>query len=88
MFSCVTCARSCRASKLEERDRRFDQLDKRFDDFNLLANHALGLGTINQMKARELEARHDLAEVRQRRADERLDQVERRLTGLEEKGDS
>ena len=74
-------------AKLEEHDRRFDQIDKRFDDFHLLANHALGLG-MNQNKARELEARHDLADAWQRRAEERFDQIERRLAKVEEKSDA
>jgi hypothetical protein len=69
------------AAKLQEHDRRFD-------DFHLLANHALGLGTVNQFRARELEARHDLADAWQRRVDERFNHVERRLTGLEEESNS
>jgi hypothetical protein len=65
-------------AKLEEHDRRFD-------DFHLLANHALGLGMVNQNRARELEARHDIADPWQRRAEERFDQIERRLARIEEK---
>ena len=75
-------------AKLEEHDRRFDQIDRRFDDFHLLVNHALGLGTLNQHKARELEARHDLADAWQRRTEERFDQIERRLAKVEEKSDT
>jgi hypothetical protein len=75
-------------AKLEEHDRRFDQIDKRMEDFHLLVNHALGLGTMNQHKARELEARHDLADTRQRRVEERFDRIERRLAKVEERSDT
>ena len=74
--------------KLEEHDRRFDQIDKRLDDFHLLVNHALGLGTMNQHRSRELEARHDLADAWQRRVEQRFDQIERRLAKVEEKPDT
>jgi hypothetical protein len=75
-------------AKLEEHDRRFDQIDKRMDDFHLLVNHALGLGTMNQHKARELEAPHDLADTWQRRVEDRFDQIERRLAKVEEASDT
>jgi hypothetical protein len=75
-------------AKLEQHDQRFDQIDRRFDDFHLLADHALGLGMVNQNRARELEARHDLADTWQQRAEERFDQIERRLAKVEEKSDT
>ena len=31
-------------AKLKVHDGRFDQIDRRFDDFHLLVNDALGLG--------------------------------------------
>jgi hypothetical protein len=58
------------------------------DDVHLLDNHALDLGTVNQHKARELEARRDLADAWQRRFEERLDLIERRLAKVEEKSDA
>ncbi len=66
------------ATKLKEHDRRFDEL-------HLLANHALGLGMINQHRSHNLEERRDLTEAWQMRADERFDQLERRLAAVEEK---
>jgi hypothetical protein len=68
-------------AKLEDHDRRFD-------DFHLLANHALGLGMVNQNRTRELEARHDLSGTWQQRAEERFDRIERRLAKVEEKSDT
>jgi hypothetical protein len=68
-------------AKLEEHDRRFD-------DFQRLANHALGLGMVNQNRTRESEARHDFADTWQRRAGERFDRIERRLAKVEEKSDT
>lgn len=73
------------AAKLEEHDRRFDRIDKRFEDVRHLVDHALGLTTMNEMKMRALEARHDASEARQRRMTERLDGLERRLAKVEEK---
>jgi hypothetical protein len=75
-------------AKLSEHDGRFDQLDKRFDDFHLLVNHALGLGTANQVKAREPEAEQEATKARQLRMDERQAEIERRLGKVEEKSDT
>ena len=89
-FSCVRCAGICRALRqsLKSTTGVSIRIDRRFDDFHLLVNHALGLGTMNQHKARELEARHDLADAWQRRTEERFDQIERRLAKVEEKSDT
>jgi hypothetical protein len=76
------------SARFDRVDARFDQLDKRFDDFHLLVNHALGLGTANQVKARELEAEQEATKARQRRIDERHAEIERRLGKVEEKSDS
>lgn len=66
-------------------EKGFDKLDKRFEDFQNLVNHALGLVTMNATKMRALEARHDASEAWRRRMDERLDRLERRLCKVEEK---
>jgi hypothetical protein len=73
------------AGKLAEHDRRFDRLDKRLEDFQLLVNHALGLATMNATRMRALEARHDASEAWRRGMDDRLDRLERRLGKVEEK---
>ncbi len=75
-------------TKLNEHDTRFDQLDKRFDDFHLLVNHALGLGTANQLKLRELDAAQEQAKARRQRMEERHAEIERRLGKVEETSDS
>ena len=74
--------------KLEAITAKLEEHDRRFDDFHLLANHALGLGMVNQNRTRELEARHDLADTWQRRAEQRFDQIEHRLAKVEEKSDT
>jgi len=54
-------------SRFDQVDRRFDQLEKRFDA--PIRNHALGPGTANGLKARELDARQEESEGRQKRMD-------------------
>ena len=82
---------SARFDRIDERfvqiDRRFDQLDKRFDDFHALVNHTLGLSTTNYLRLREFDQRHELGEGHQRRMDERMDEIERRLSWVEKKID-
>jgi hypothetical protein len=75
-------------AKLEEHDRRFDQIDRRFDDFQLLVSHSVGLGATNFMKSRENDQRYEATEAWQRRAEQRFDQIEHRLTKVEEKSDT
>jgi len=74
-------------AKQSEHDRRFDQIDKRFNDMDLLIDHALGLGMANKVKVRELDARQQESEARQRRMDDLMAQIERRLGKVEEKTD-
>ncbi len=66
---------------------RFDQVDKRFDEFHALTSHTLMLGTTNSLKSQEFERRHEFSEGEQRRMSERMDEFERRLTRVEEKID-
>jgi hypothetical protein len=66
---------------------RFDQVDKRFDEFHALTSHTLMLGTSNQLKSQEFERRYEFSEGEQRRMTERMDELERRLTKVEEKVD-
>jgi chromosome segregation ATPase len=60
--------------RFDEHDRRFDENDRRFDGLNMLVNHALGFGATNYVRTRE---------AWQRRADKRLERIERRLDKLE-----
>jgi archaellum component FlaC len=74
--------------RFEQVDQRFEQFDKRFDDFQLLVSHSVGLGAINFARSRENEQRHEAIEAWQRRAEQRIDQIERRLAKVEEKPDT
>ena len=76
------------STKLEEHDRRFDGIDKRFDDFHLLVSHALGVSTANHLKTREFDARHEETAARQRRMEARFEEIEQRLGKVEEKSDT
>ena len=71
--------------KLDEHDKRFDRLDEHFEEMRLYVNHALGLGTVNDLKAREIDARQKAEAERRRRLEDRFDDVERRLARVEEK---
>lgn len=52
---------------------------KRFDEMRLLVNYSLGAGTANSLTATEHEARLAENEARQKRMDERMAEIERRL---------
>jgi hypothetical protein len=43
-------------------NERFEQLDKRFEDFHALTSHTLMLGTTSALKAQELERRYEFSE--------------------------
>jgi hypothetical protein len=66
---------------------RFDQIDKRFDDFHALTSHTLMLGTTNSLRSQDLERRYEFSEGEQRRLSERMDDFERRLSKVEHKLD-
>jgi hypothetical protein len=66
---------------------RLDQMDKRFEDFHALANHALVLSTSNDLRRRDLDRRHEFSEGEQRRMTDRMDEFECRLSDLERKSD-
>jgi len=72
-------------TKLDQHDLRFDNLDKRFDEMRLYVNHVLGLGTMNDLKARELDARQDESEARQKRMAALMAEIELRLGRVEDK---
>jgi chromosome segregation ATPase len=75
-------------AKQAEHDGRFDQIDKRFEDFHALVSHTLTLGTATHLKSQELERRYEFGEGEQRRLRERVDDLERRLSEVEDKLDS
>jgi hypothetical protein len=73
------------STKLEEHDRRFDRMDGSLDGFRPLVEHTLSMAALSQSKVGRLEAHRDAAGAWQKRTDERLDEIERRLAGVEEK---
>lgn len=66
---------------------RFDQIDKRVEDFHALTSHTLMLGTTNSLKSQEFERRYEFSEGEQRRLRDRMDEFERRLARVEDKID-
>lgn len=72
------------SAKLEEHDRRFDRTDKSLGGFRPLVEHTLGVATLSQIKVGRLEAHRDATGAWQKRIDERLDEIERRLAKVEE----
>ena len=74
-------------AKQTEHDRRFDQIDKRFEDFHALTSHTLTLGTANHLKSQEFERRHEFSEGEQQHMRDRMDDLERRVTRVEDKID-
>ena len=70
------------STKLEEHDRRFDRTDRSLDGFRPLVEHTLSVATL---RVGRLEAHRDAAGAWQKRTDERLDEIERRLARVEEK---
>jgi hypothetical protein len=73
------------STKLEDHDRRFDRTDRSLDGFRPLAEHTLGVATLSQLRVGKLEAHRDATGAWQKRVDERLDDIERRLARVEEK---
>ncbi|HEY1245694.1 MAG TPA: hypothetical protein VGF29_12790 [Hyphomicrobiaceae bacterium] len=83
---------SSRFDRIEERfgkiDKRFDRIDKRFDEFHLLVGYTLSVSQTSYLKVQEFEQRHELSEGEQRRMSDRMEDVERRLSNLEENDES
>ena len=73
--------------RFDAHDKRFDRLDKHADEMRQYVSHALGLGAMNEMKAREMDARLEMGEALSKQIDERFKDIERRLTKVEEKVD-
>ena len=70
--------------KLDVLEKRFDQLDERFDELRGHVAYSLGLGTMSDLRARDMEARRDAEVMRLKRAEERLEEHNKRLARLEE----
>ena len=79
---------SAQSARMEERfNERFNQLDKRFEDFHALNSHTPMLATTNALKSQDLERRYEFSEGKQRRLSDRMDDFERRLSKVEDKLD-
>jgi hypothetical protein len=70
------------SAKLEEHDRRFDRTDICLEGFRPLVEHGLSVATLSQIK---VEAHRHATGAWQKRIDERLAEIERRLAGVEDK---
>jgi hypothetical protein len=73
------------AAMLEDHSQRFELLQGSLENLRPLIDHALSLTSLNQLKVSKLEADRDAAAVWQKRFEERLDGLERRLAKVEEK---
>jgi uncharacterized coiled-coil protein SlyX len=76
------------SAQFVQMNERFDQLDKRFEDFHALTSHTLTLGTATHLKSQDLERRYEFSDGEQRRMRERMDELESRLARVEKKLDS
>jgi midasin (ATPase involved in ribosome maturation) len=65
-------------------NERFNQLDKRFNDFHALTGHTLMLATTSALKSQDLERCYEFSKGEQRRPSKRMDDFERRLSNLED----
>ena len=80
--------REMRAAQTERFDRiekRLEEMDRRFEDFNTIASHTLVLSTTNSARQRELGHRQGFSEGEHRSLRERVDELERRIADVEEK---
>jgi hypothetical protein len=68
-------------------DKRFNDVDKRFDEMRLLLGHTIGLGTTAHLRSQEFDQRHELSEGETRSLRARVDDLERRVTKVEEERD-
>jgi hypothetical protein len=73
------------SAKLEDHDRRFDRTDRSLEGFRPLVEHTLSAATLSQIRVGKLEAHRDATGAWQKRIEERLDDIERRLTRVEDK---
>ena len=65
-------------------DKRFDDLDTKYEQWRGYVTHALGLGSVNQLRNDSLDGRLD-AEIKERaRLAEQVAALDRRVTRIEE----
>ena len=75
-------------SKLDEHDKRFDQTDKKLDLMQFQQTHALGLAGMANLTAQHTGGRVDAIEERQRRLEETVAEVSRKVAAMETRLDS
>ena len=74
-------------TRFEGQDERFDRLDKHGDEMREYMRYALGVGAMHDIKLREIDARREEEAARNKRRDETMAELERRLRKVEEKSD-
>ena len=74
-------------AKLDEHDKRFDRLDKQGDEMRQYVSYALGVGAMHGIKLREVDARQEEQVARDKRMDDLMAEIERRLKKVEEPAD-
>lgn len=75
------------STRFDQIDRRFNDVDKRFDEMRLLLGPTIGLGTTAYLRSQEFDQRHELSEGETRSLRARMDDLERRVTKVEEERD-
>jgi hypothetical protein len=79
---------SSRFDRLDERfaqiDKRFTDVDGRFDEMRLLLGHTIGLSTTAYLRSQEFHQRHEQGGGETRRLRERVDELDRRVTKMEQ----
>ena len=73
--------------KLDVLEKRFDKLDEQGAETRQFLAHALGLGAMNELKTRDLDVRQMDFVTRQKRTEEMIAVLDRRLTKVEERVD-
>ena len=73
--------------RFDSQDKRFDRLDKQGDEMRQYVSYALGVGAMHGIKLREVDARQEEQVARDKRMDELMAEIERRLKKVEEPAD-
>jgi chromosome segregation ATPase len=60
--------------------KRFDKLDRRFEDLHAVMSHTLTLSTSNELRVRDVERRYEFSEGQQLQITGRLDDFQQRMT--------
>ena len=75
------------SNRFDQMDKRFDRLEKQGEEMRQYMTYAMGLGGVNELKAREFDQRMEVGETLNRQFEQRFKDIEKRLTGVEERID-